>query len=207
MKETSLVHMKVPEEAKLLETKEGIVSFSGGLGFHLSTVACWVSCTYTGALSTFLLSLGAANEVVGGFAVGTGVTTSVAVVTTGVLALTSHNSFRDYNRETKEMRTAIDPDEWQQWAERTRMSPKYATESHLEKGYRIRQTATRSILPALLSPLRVFRKSHLTEVLWYNPISDVFTREVLAMGKMNTVMHTEKFAGRRATFKKALNSI
>lgn len=200
MKKSSLTAISMPEQAKLMRETEtsGDLDFARTNQIKTGTVIKWSSGVivtgYPAGIMAFIgvgpwpwlaLSFGIASAV-------------MAMVSFGMIFTDSaHRMKANFIKRSQ----PIEPEEWKSQKEK----PKHGYEPY--HGIKVFQRSRRSLFGAVLHPMRPFRKILLTEIIWYNPNQDYFTRERSYMGLFNWVVTQQLYAGRRRTFGTTLNTL
>lgn len=220
MKETALVHMEVPEEARLIdETSEVLNLTDNGVDMKTSTFLRWLSLNYVGTAVTFATGFaadimaatipvdGAENSMLG-VTVTVGIITAISSAAHGIGLLMEKDIYRNVRWEVRKQAKQISPEEWRQVLGTEVKQTGYPYRNSNKNGrIRIRNRSVRDATITAFLPTRIFKKKLVSETVWYEPREDNFIRESHYMGFAHYTKVTEKFAGRRKSFQAALDSL
>lgn len=210
MKETALVHMEVPAEARHIETSEESVNLTNSsYDMKTSTFLRWLSLNYIGAATTVATTVAgdpvymAGSETgaywLWGIGIGVGVSTAISGIVQAIGVLSCKDIYRNIRKEVEEKAAPISADEWR------KTNRYYGNDGSY--GMRIRNRTVKNALYTAFLPTRMFKKKLVSETVWYELRSDTFTRESHYLGFAHYTKEVEKFSGRRQTFKTALASL
>jgi len=210
MKETALVHMEVPAEARHLETSEEIVNLTdSSYDMRTSTFLRWLSLNYIGAATTVGTLVTADPVYLSGaetgaywlFGIGAaaGIGTAISGIVQAIGSFSDKDIYQNIRDEVAKKAKPISAEEWRESKSMSSYNKSY--------GIRIRNRSVNNSLVTALLPARMFKKKLVSETVWYEPRTDTFTCESHYMGFAHYTKKIEKFAGRRQTFKTALASL
>lgn len=208
MQETSLAHMKLPAEAKLLTTEKSILELTDAYDMKTSTLARWIDFNYIAAASVIVTGFGHSVDLFIG---------SIIISSLGLLGLLvvygleGHKTVKDFSSYFTKRAEPITSKSWKVWGDDSGYYERHSYSSRNlspnAKGYKVHQRAIKFPRLAMFSPRRMFRKKLMNEIIWYNPVSDIYTREMEYLGFAYYTSTTETYAGQRAVFRQALASI
>lgn len=205
MQETNLVPMKIPEHAKSLETATRNLNLSDSYDMHTGTVIKWVSSIQLSTTaSTIFAFLPPDGFHVAGL-VGYIVSGVGAIVFGFGIVMESHTR-KGFKKGIKKVKEVPNYGDW--ISSSLVKGDSYIADRNMSNiGYCVRKTNVNTVLPHLFNPLRFFGGVVLSETLWYNPVSDVYSLETEKFTAWDWQKSTEKFAGRRKTLTDALRSL
>lgn len=206
MQETSIVPMKIPEHAKLLETTDERQNFSSSYDTKTSTWVRWITGLQTSALTSGVLinvPVDAFN-LVGSIGV---VCTSIAGAVGAIGMAIEHKSIRAIHQGVKDIKGIPDYSEWEKKSLKRTTYDHWDSEPVSTKGYKVRKSTAKSFTMKFFDPRRMLGGAILSETLWYNPVSDIYTLETQNLRMFNWWITTEQYAGRRKAMSDALNSL
>jgi hypothetical protein len=214
MKETALVHMEVPEEARLISTSSSKENLTlNTVDMKTSTFLTWISVNYVGAGTS--VAAGIASDVIAGpaldaFLVPTsitaGIVTGISMVIHGFVTALEADVRNGIKREITSKAKPIAANEWKEALENQKTRSYYSDSAPSGK-IRIRNRSVKMPVLAAFMPWRMFRKTLISETVWYEPHKDNFIRESHYMSFRHCTKTVEEFSGRRKTFRTALESI
>lgn len=200
--------MKLPAEAKLLTTEKGALNLTDSYDMKTSTLARWIDFNYMGAGAVATAVFIGSTDLF----IASNIVSSLGLLGLLVVyALEGNKTMKDFVDYATKRAMPITSKSWKVWGDDSgyyeRSSYSSRNLSPNAKGYRVHQRATRFPKLVMFSPLRMFRKKLMSETIWYNPVSDIYTREVEHFGFAHYTSTTETYAGQRAVFRQALASI
>lgn len=204
MEESNLVPMKIPEHAKSLDSTSKNLNHTSDYDMHTGTVIKWVSSIELGfatsSLFAFIPTEGfhAAGGV--GFVI-TGITSLVF----GIIMGMESDTRKGFSKGIKKIK---ETPSYGDWVHSSLVPAKnYGTSQVSGLGYCVRKTNVSAVIPHFFNPERFFGGVPLSETLWYNPVTDVYSLETERLKVWNWEKTTEKFAGRRKTLTDALRAL
>lgn len=220
MKETVLAHMEVPEEARRIsgEPVSKVVNLTTSTAdMKTSTFLGWLSYNYIGTVAS-TAGLVATNYVTSDTLMVLSITGAVFVgisnLAHGLASMIGPKIHRNIKDEVEKQSKPITPDEWKSLSYMIRANGddnyygySQGNSSDSSRGIRIRHRGVKNARTTALLPVRMFKKQMISETVWYEPKKDSFYRETHYMGFTHYTKVTEEFAGRRQSFKAALNSL
>lgn len=204
MQETNLVPMKIPEHAKSLDSTSKTLNHASDYNMHTGTVLKWVSSLELGFLTSTLFSFLPSDGFHAAGGVGFVITGLSGFVFSIIVAIES-DTRKGFRKGIKQIKSTPSYGDWVH----SSLTPakNYGTSQVSGLGYCVRKTNVNTVIPHLFNPVRFFGGVPLSETLWYNPVSDVYSLETERLTAWNWEKKTEKFAGRRKTLTDALRAL
>lgn len=207
MKDTSIVPMKIPEHAKLLapahETKQ---NFSTEYDAKTGTWIRWITGLQTGtAGSAVLVNLPAEGFLIAGN-IGFGVT-GFALIIAWLGTMMEHKSVKSFIKGVKGIKEVPNYGEWESSSLTKTKYNVWENETISTRGYRVRKSSAKSFTLQLFNPKRAVGGAVLSETLWYNPVTDIYTLETENIRMLDMFTTVEQYAGRRKTLSDALKAL